>query len=367
MPVALRVIDVDIPDALAFHVSLNTYGTPDPERGFHRLAHEHRATLAIVPYSHHGNVEDGYAPAAAAWYERFGPLFDGSAFQGLPRDAAPLDHFYLPLHESWPTRIRKAYAYKGTLDDHWRDAPPIEKAFPESYAREWRETVRAIANRVEERKWRTDFHVYLNNKSMYWKADEDACWWSLDEPMFRDDFLAIAYFARLFREGRKGSKAPLRFRIDLSRPEWRRDQLDGLIDHDVISGVYRDHPRCVFGRGEDVWTYGTTLLSAHEARAWVVRSFLDGCDGVVPWQTVGSAESWSKHEDTAVMLPKDGKAFATLRLKMLRRGELDVELLRLLLAKRKWTREEVRAHVSSFLADPDRAEALRRAVLAAIE
>jgi hypothetical protein len=82
------------------------------------------------------------------------------------------------------------------------------------------------------------------------------------------------------------------------------------------------------------------------------------------------------------------RAHATLRLKSLRRGQQDVEILRLLLAKLKASREEVRTGVAEALGlrasfiktseadagrldygslDPDRFEVLRRAVLAALE
>lgn len=379
VPVVLRVHAATLPDRLGFRVSLNTYGTPQPELAFHRLAHEHRATLAVVPYSHHGRVEEGCAPdlvdgriAWEAWDRRFGPLFDGSAFRGLPRDGAPLDHFYLPFHESWPTPIRSAYSYRGTLADHWRDAPPIEAAFPESYAAAFRAAIAATARHVEEKRWTTDFHVFLNDKNLYWKPDADACWWTLDEPMFRDDFLAIRYFAGLTREGlaaQPGSR--LRFRIDLSRPQWRRDLLDGLIGLDVVSPAYKEYPALVFGRGEEVWNYGTASAAPH---AWIVQAFLDGCDGVLPWQSIGSEKAWSEYEETALMLARGGEVFPTLRLKLLRRGEQDVELLRLVLERRGLAREQVRAGLQAFLGlstspagDLDRFEAMRRALRLALD
>ena len=124
IPVALRVHSATLPDALSFHVSLNAYHSPgeasgekagspgfmEMERSFHRLAHEHRATLAIVPYSHRGNLQWAVAPEIkrtgtkvevtswATYDERYGPYFDGSAFKGLPRDGVPLAHLYFSAH-----------------------------------------------------------------------------------------------------------------------------------------------------------------------------------------------------------------------------------------------------------------------------
>ncbi|HEV3028717.1 MAG TPA: hypothetical protein VG457_14155, partial [Planctomycetota bacterium] len=128
IPVVVRVHSALIPDALSFQVSLNAYGSPgqdsgekegspgylEMERAFHRLAHEHRGTLAIVPYSHRGHLQWCTAPEIqrtgskveviswAAFDERYGPYLDGSAFKGLPREGVPLAHLYWPMHENWP-------------------------------------------------------------------------------------------------------------------------------------------------------------------------------------------------------------------------------------------------------------------------
>lgn len=417
IPVTLHVHKAVLPDALSFHVSLNTYSSPggilgdkpgtkaflELERAFHRMAHEHRATIAVVPYSHHGDVEDGFAPELKdgaiasweAWDARWKPYFDGSAFAGLPRDGTPLDHFYLPFSENWPLRIRANYAYKGTLDDHWRDAPAIEEAFPKSYADAFRAAVVDAARHCAA--WKgTQFQVYLNDKNNYFKPDRDSCWWLLDEPAYRDDFLALRYFGRLVKEGvAQVPGAPLAFRVDLSRPQWRRDYLDGLVGLDVIGGVYREYPQLVFGRGEAAWTYGSVPApgaNGQSGRAWCVQAFLDGCDGVVPWQSVGRQDSWEKPEDTALLLPATPKVprapYATLRLKMLRRGAQDAELLRLWLAKSKASRAEIRAGLAAFLGltgefrksseddagridfgrlDAEKFEALRRALLEALD
>ena len=82
------------------------------------------------------------------------------------------------------------------------------------------------------------------------------------------------------------------------------------------------------------------------------------------------------------------RPYATLRLKGLRRGEQDVELLRLLLARMKATRAELKPGLARALGllgsfvktseidagrvdygrlDPDRFEVLRRSVLEALD
>ncbi len=410
VPVGVNVHAAVLPDALKFQVSLNAYGQPVPARSFYRLAHEHRATFCALGYSHRGFLQEAVAPELRrngatvelvswkAFDERFGPLFDGSAFDGLPRAGTPVGHFYLPVHENWPLPINEFYAYKGSFEDHWRDAPDVEKAFPPAYGQGIVDAVRGIAAHVVEKKWKTDFHLYLNNKPFpREKGRAEGSWWCLDEPYSQDDFWALKYFGSLFKRGVQDVPgAPLRFRVDLSRPHWRRDHLDGLMGLDVISGIYKQYPGFVFGkRGEEVWVYGGVAgpgASGDSGRAWVLQSFLDGADGVVPWLALGEPKAWDVAEETALLLPPkpgmEARAYATQRLKSLRRGQQDVELLHLLLAKKGWARPEIRASAAAQLGlrgafrktsdldagrtdygalEPDRFEALRRAVLAALD
>ncbi|HEX7898870.1 MAG TPA: hypothetical protein VF950_13990 [Planctomycetota bacterium] len=404
VPVSVKVHAATLPDALGFHVSLNGYSQPQHARTFYRLAHEHRLTLALLGYSHRGFLDEAVAPEMKdgkvvgwkAFDERFGALFDGSAFDGLPRAGTPIGHFYLPIHENFPMKLNDHYAWKGKLEDHWAGAPPIEKAFTQAYADGIGEMVKATAAHIAEKKWTTDFHFFLNNKPFpREKGRAEGSWWCLDEPYSQDDFLALKYFGQIFKKALPPG-APIRFRIDLSRPHWRRDHLDGLMDLNVISGIYKQYPSFVFGKPkEEVWVYGGVSApgaNGESGRAWLLQVFLDGADGAVPWLALGTPKAWETPEDTALLLPpRSGMpptAVATHRLKMLRRGQQDIELLRLLLAKKGWTRPEIRAGVASQLGlrgaflktseldagrvdygalDSDRFEALRRAVLSALD
>lgn len=405
VPATVKVHAAVLPDVLKFQVSLNAYSQPTPARSFYRLAHEHRTTFCALGYSHRGflqedlgpELKDGRIVSWKGFEARFGPLFDGSAFDGLPRAGTPVGHFYLPVHENWPLPINAHYAYKGSFEDHWRDAPEVDKAFSAAYGQGIVEAVRGIAAHVVEKKWTTDFHLYLNNKPFpREKGRAEGSWWCLDEPYSQDDFRALKYFGGLFKQGLKQVPgAPLRFRIDLSRPHWRRDHLDGLMDLNVVSGIYKQYPGFVFGKpGEEVWVYGGVPgpgASGDSGRAWVLQAFLDGADGVVPWLALGEVKAWDVAEETALLLPPkpgmEARAYATQRLKGLRRGQQDVELLHLLLAKQGGARAEIRASVAAHLGlrgafrktsdldagrtdygalDADRFEALRRAVLAAL-
>jgi len=424
IPVALVVHAATIPDVLSFQVSLNAYGSPgdrlgdkpgspgflELEKSFHRLAHEHRSTLAIVPYSHRGFLQWAVAPEIrrngskveiTSWEkfdERYGPYFDGSAFKGLPRDGVPLAHLYWPHHENWPLPINEYYSYRGKPEDHWRDAPAPEQAFAEEYGKAFAAMVRDFGTHAASKGWsRTQFQVFLNNKPdiRFHRHENEGAWWRLDEPVSPEDHLAIRYFGQRAVEAVKDLKAvQIKFRADLSRPQCRRDFLDGVLGLDCVAGSYRQYPDLVFNRGEEVWIYGGVPIggSGEAGRAWAFQCFLDGADGAVPWLALGEAGAWDKAEDTALLLPPkagmEKRAYATLRLKSLRRGELDSELLRMVLAKMKASRDEVRGGISQALGllgnfkktsevdagqidyghlDPDRFEALRRSMLEALD
>jgi hypothetical protein len=424
IPVVLRVHPATIPDALSFQVSLNAYGSPgdrmgdkpgspafmELERAFHRLAHEHRATLAIVPYSHRGFLQWGVVPEVrrtgakvevsswATFDERWGPYFDGSAFKGLPRDGVPMAHAYWPMHENWPLPINEYYSYQGKPEDHWRDAPPPDQAFAEDYGKAFAAIVREFGSHAVSKGWtRTQFQVFLNNKPdvRFQRHQAEGSWWRLDEPVSVEDHLALRHFGRRAAEAAKDLKSiDIKFRADLSRPQCRRDLLDGILGLDVVAGTYRRYPELVFNRGEEVWIYGGVPIggSGQAARAWTIQCYLDGADGVVPWLALGDAAAWDRPQDTALLLPPkagmEKRAYATLRLKGLRRGEQDAELLRLALLKVKAAREDVREGLAASLGllgtfkkdsetdagrvdygrlDPDRFEAMHRSLLEVLD
>ncbi|MCI0342953.1 MAG: hypothetical protein L0216_17730, partial [Planctomycetales bacterium] len=238
---------------------------------------------------------------------------------------------------------------------------PIEAAFPEAYAEAFREAARAFAEHAAQQGWgRTRFLFYLNNKVNYRETGRGTSWWLLDEPAYRDDFRALAFFRDLFEEAvaKPRVQAPrggiqFRFRVDLSRPEWRRDHLDtpgGL----VVTNRWRDRSATILEKAaalrEECWSYGEAPAPdrpAVETWAWVLRDFLRGADGMVPWDSIGRQESWDVAEGTALILPpRPGtpRGFTpTLRLKMLRKAAETAELVRLLEEAKGWTRAQVAA------------------------
>jgi hypothetical protein len=352
LPVELKVWDFTLPDHLSFLPEMNCYGLPADEREYYRLAHRHRTVLNRVPYTQNGVISEGCAPRWdnsrlifdwSAWDRRFGPLLDGSAFADLPRKNVPIERFYLPLHENWPSPMEGNYK-----DEYWAD-----RAFPESYRRAFVEASRQIATHFEAKGWtETLAEGFLNNKNNFkargWPRGSSP--WLLDEPANFQDFWALRYFAQAFHEGinqaatatrRPASIPRLVFRADISRPQWRRDSLDGLLDDHVVSSAMRTYPRLVFERkralGEIVLEYGSTSPvegSNLQPAAWCVDVWSLGADGVVPWQTVGNVDSWNHADELALFYPAQRAGpqsgpVPSIRLKAYRRGQQDVEYLTL--------------------------------------
>ena len=393
VPVELQVLDFALPDRLSFDVDLNSYGPPGDaaqELRYHRLAHEHRTTLSTVGYTQSGSGHPGFAPPLTGtgqamrvsdwteWDRRFGRYFDGSAFADLPRAGVPLRHVYLPFQEAWPADLRKHYRFTPQttgwpeqLIEHALKAPPVEEAFDAEYREGFQTVVRDFARHCRERGWKeTEFQFYLNNKYNYRdpkQGGRGSSWWLLDEPASRDDWLALRFFGQLFHTSVREALGPPRpndpkliFRADVSRPQWQRDWLDGVVDRMCVSGeFFRKHDLCMDMKrtqGISFWHYGTgndihaTNLTGE---AWALQVYLAGGDGLLPWNSVEGDAAFEKPMPTALLYP--GARFgiegplASLRLKALRRGQQDVEYLSLLAKKRSWSTGQLAAATTPLL------------------
>lgn len=360
LKINLTVWNFNIPNKLSFLPEMNCYSLPENELEYYKLAQLHRTYINRVPYSHRGTVGDGLAPKYDAatrsfdwrdWDRRFGSLFDGSAFADSPRGATPIEAFYLPFFENFPANIFEEY------DENVR---PVDAAFSDDYKKSLRAALTAAAEHFVESGWNDSrFLFYLNNKMDYkrngWSRASSP--WLLDEPASFQDFTALRFFASQLRlalenvdvatDGNKRRKTevassnarPILFRADISRPQWSRDSLDGLLDVNVVGGdVFRRYNRRVMERrdrfDELVYAYGTTAapeLNGWQPVAWALDAWTLGANGIVPWQTIGNDESWKKGDELSLFYPANeesgGKVVASIRLKAYRRGQQDVEYL----------------------------------------
>lgn len=361
LPIELQVWDFALPDRLSFLPEMNCYGLPSNERDYYRLAHQHRTVLNRLPYAHRGTVDDGCAPLWngddfdwEAWDKRFGPLFDGTAFDDLPRRGTPIECFYLPLFENWPVPIEPHYN-----GDYWAD-----RGLSAEYRAQFVLASQRIAEHLRERGWdRTLFHFYLNGKNDYkrrgWSRATSP--WLLDEPAHFQDFWALKWFGQAFHEGidRVAGPKSLVFRADISRPQWQRDTLDGLLGVNVVGSAFRKYRRQVLDRragfGETVVEYGTSNRpdqSNIQPAAWCVDAWALGIDGVLPWQTIGNDQSWKQGDELSLFYPPRGDQpgpVPSVRLKAYRRGQQDVEYLSLATERLGLPRWEVGQQVRQAL------------------
>ena len=372
--VEMTVRDFELPDTLSFLPEMNCYSLPENELDYYRLAHLHRTYINRVPYSHRGIVSRGCAPEWepksrtfnwSAWDRRYGTYFDGSAFAGLPRGKTPIEAFYLPIFENFPASIFTHYN-----GSQWAD-----EAFTDEYRETFQTAAREFAEHLIEQNWdRTNFQFYLNNKMNYkldgWSRASSP--WLLDEPSSFQDFAALKFFGELFLKGvntlssivNSQVKSPIRFRADISRPQWQRDSLDRSLGVNVVSGgELRRYNRMVVDRkerfGQILYAYGTTCApedGAYQPVIWSLDAWSLGADGILPWQTIGTADSWKSSDAIALFYPKPREAdedlpevLPSLRLKGYRRGQQDIEYLTLLQKKLNRPRRDIEGLVRANL------------------
>jgi len=403
-------LDVDVlpfalPDNLNFIVDLNAYGgvnggyniqrgTPEYHKllqAYHRVAHLNRANLDILGYSHSGTTEPEQTPPlegqgadtkVASWKDwdaHYGPLVSGSAFADLPRASMPVPIIYLALFENWPGDLRKSYTWN--LPDHPKTtaeyqqliarqallAGPIEEGFPKDYQDRFSAVARQFAMHIRENKWvNTKYQIFFNDKHYYKDparspSSSGVSWWLLDEPNYHDDYRALSFFGWLGKRSLLDyPDVPMVFRADISYVDYIRDQLADQLDIDCTSqhfftkNRYLMDDRKRFGR--TYWNYASTNHPRETnvaMRAWCLRAWVTGADGIVPWNTIRGMEAWDRAEPLTVFYvgKKFGldQPFDCLRLKAFRRGEQDVEYMALLARKRGWDRAAVERAVAAAL------------------
>lgn len=365
LPLELTVLPVSLPRAASFLCEMNSYGLPDHVDDYYALqqaACDHRVHMNILHYSQQtaapgarkSNLDmrlrtgrrmdnrkyDSVQPGdtTAYWDDfvaAFSPVLDGSLFAGSHRGAIPLPAFYLTFHESWPLNCRA----------HFNGNPDANLAFSESpqYAETFVNVLRSFVRLAEERRWtRTGFQVYLNNKGSL--NDPKQAPWILDEPAAFWDYRALAWFGRLTDWGRTDLRTiQLDYRIDISRPEYARRELDGRSDLWVVAGdAFRKYRGLVQERirrdGIRVWVYGSASpveASSRTMEAWMIDAWQAGAVGIVPWQTLDKTGKALLEGDQLALFIFDSSSGerpvvrTTARLRAIREAQQFVEKLQL--------------------------------------
>ena len=380
--IKLNLVDIVMPATLSFVPELNMYRGPEKagtERFFHahRLAHDHRCVINRVPYGQNGSIHKDMIPVIAFaedggveidWSDydrRLGPLFDGTAFATGERKGIPVEKFYLPFFENWPSVLASNYQYeyvqkktREIISEHAMEAPNLEEALTTEYKKIYVQVLQAFVSHFEEKRWdQTEIQFYLNNT---WYRKNSSSWWRLDEPMSYDDWMALEFFGNLFQMAKGPTSLNFVYRADISNPRWQHDWLDGILERMYVQNksffMYPERVRQMKKEGQiDFSVYGALNdieFSNNQTVLWCMRAFIEGADGVLPWQSLGGAKALSVPDKNALIIDAR-KALGidwivSLRVKALRRGQQNVELLAMLEQICGYNREQIRDFFYSF-------------------
>ena len=339
-PSRFEVWDFTLPDHLSFLPEMNCYGLPENERDYYRLAHRHRTVLNRVPYNQNGRVQDGCAPdmgrnaARARLVEVGSPVRAAAGRLGVCRSAAQkgagrvlLSPAARELAEPDGRQLQRRLLGRPGLPGIV--SPTLSSTASQADRRALRQ--RRAGTR---RSFRDSSTTRTTSRPMAGRAGRRrGCWTS--RPTSRTtgpcaisperSTRASTRPAKETRQPVRGILAKLVFRADISRPQWRRDSLDGLIDYHVVGSAMREYPRLVFDRkrtlGEIVLEYGSTNPiegSNLQPAAWCLDVWSLGADGVIPWQTIGNAESWNQADELSLFYPTRDRGRTSLPLQFRR-------------------------------------------------
>ncbi len=385
LPLEIVVLPFAMPRKATFFCEMNSYGMPDKVEDYYALqqiAYDHRVHCNILHYSHNtaapgtrkSNLDmrlrsgrrmdnkkyDNIQPGDTSGYwddfaEAFGPYLDGSFFQNGHRGPIPAPGFYLTFHESWPLNCRAFF----------NGNPDAYLAFNEhpAYAETYMNILRDFAKVADARGWNeTGFQVYFNNKGSL--EEKSKAPWILDEPSSFWDFRALQFYGGLTDQGHTGNQnLKIQYRIDISRPEYCRGQLDGRSDLWVVAtSAFQNYRRLITDRIEHdqlrVWIYGTSN-HVHETnrniQAWAVDSWQHGAEGIVPWQTVNKTGRALTEADQLGLFIFDTdsngetKIRHSMRLKAYRDAQQMIEYLNLLKNRKGWTAKQMQDFVRHYV------------------
>ena len=385
IPFEVEVLPFSLPRKATFFCEMNGYGLPDHVKDYYahqRIAYDHRVHANILHYSHNtaapgsrkSNLDmrllsgrrmdnkryDSVIPDAneAFWddfAEAFGPYLDGSLFADGHRGPVSAPGFYLTFHESWPLHCRSFF--NGKLDAYqaFSDQP--------AYARTYVNILKDFVKLAKSKTWtQTGFQVYFNNKGSI--DEETKAPWILDEPSSYWDYRALQFYGELTDRGREITpEVELDFRVDISRPEYCRSQLNHRADLWVVaSSAFQQYRRLVTDRMEHeelkAWVYGTSnpvSESNRNIQAWALDAWKDGATGIVPWQTVNKSGSALREADQLGLFiyveDPSGELVIhhSMRLKAFREAQQLIEYLNLLKAQSGWTQHQMRQFINQYV------------------
>ena len=382
LPMEISALAAIVPDRDAVVLDGNSYGTawlqnqypktlaglgqsPDAEdrlfrliHAYHRVFYDHRGTYHQLGYGHAGKVSPEFAPELAgtgkykhiaSWdlFDRhYGPLLDGTAFQGSRRGPKPIPNVYLPINPEWPASFL-----------WWGER---------GYETEFVNVLSAMDRHFREKNWTsTRFEVFFNQKKRYKGFP-----WDGDEVRFdRDNRYFIDYRRMLQKAVPEDSPVHFVMRADTSWSMAKQfEELKGIVTFWVAGqgelSWYPDALVRLRTRGDIVWTYGGTPPVQNASSAITLdplRSWIAGVDGFVRWLAVDPGpDPWYRLAGGGETLVYPGERFglaaplASVRLKLQRNCQQDLALLEALArhgSRRAVQKEAVRRYNGTALDD----------------
>jgi len=374
IPIELHVWNFTIPDTPTFTLALVDMGYPDYVATFNELqraARQDRAHINTQDY-YNGNTSmdmwklnavkmdeaqyNNIAELAVTTYWTdfitvFDPALSGTLFSDGQWQNTPTGSFHLSHTQSWP-RDYSSY-YSAGEDDAFA-------AFPNAnYGQTFANLVSDFVTQAENNGWTgTTFQVALLDKDLPWDYDEPWTFW---------DFNALRYFATLFDSGTVGNTTiDMKFRIDISQPQYHRNLLYGMVDLGVVNEEWFNyHQRIItpftFGDTATLWSYQPAHRvhkSNHNHEARVLESYALGASGSLVWSSVGATTEKdylggatdAEQQIALYIIATDGQSptvYSTLRMKAMRRGAQDAEYLKIMQDECGYTTGQVQRMITS--------------------
>jgi hypothetical protein len=378
LPIEIEVYKFALPEKLTFWPELNAYSIPKNHLDYFRLAQQNRCVANFWRFEPRVRGKGEAIKVDWSEYDRdVGPLLSGDAFKANHRAGVPVECMYLPFDDNWPTNLSKeTYHYAGywphkgdnrsTLVEHSMTAPPIDHAFSADYLAAFASVQKQFIQHFQEKRWsRTEMQCFFGTKQTHRINYGSNHWWTTDEPSFLHDWLALRYFDGLWINGH--TPAPFVTRADISRPQWQGEFLDGVTQviyygagassaPDQVHRIHlheRETPLKVRFYGGCNPDNQSNLATV----AWILDAYLNGADGVLPWQTLGKETALDDNDASAfggnaLLIPAtrfNQPVVADVRLKAMRDAEQVVEYLNLVAQKRHLNREQLEAMVAQHL------------------
>ena len=359
IPISHRIWNFEIPNKPNFILEMNDYSFPDYVATYNLLqqtAWKDRAHVNIVPYSQSGSTKmnmvlpsgtnmdnseyNDISPGDTTgnwddYNEAFDGMLSGDLFSDGLWQNEPIAGHYSTFFDGWPLNHENYYTSNNDIYQAFENNP--------EYAQTFVDILKDYVELTKSNNWDGNFQIYLNNKpgGGYSK-------YTYDEPTSFWDFRANRYYSELVKQGtiNKGD-VDIQFRIDISRPQWHRNQLKDIIDLHVVGGSFWNYHRLVkenaLREDFEIWNYGTAnevYNSNHNEVGWPLMSYAYGATGILPWSTVKTGSQYlsgvtsgDSQKRALYIIETDSqnpKVYSTLRMKAFMRGALDTEYLEIL-------------------------------------